>query len=77
MSSSDYTILLITIVITSDYVIVTLKILVCRGQKKMSVYTLLPDPLSLAIFNNVCAFFKKTGLSTDRRYCEHKQTMAT
>ncbi len=46
-------------------------------KKNMSVYTLLPDPSSLAIFNNVCAFFKKTiRLSTDRRYCEHKQTMA-
>ncbi len=77
MSSSDYTIFLIMIVIISDYVIVTQNLAVLWTKKNMSVYTLLPDPSSLAVFNNVCAFFKKTGLSTDRRYCEHKQTMAT
>ncbi len=39
MSSSDYTIfLLITIVIISDYVIVTHKILVCYGQKKHGLH---------------------------------------
>ncbi len=39
MSSSDYTIfLLIMIVIISDYVIVTHKILVCYGQKKHGLH---------------------------------------
>ncbi len=73
MPGSDCTIFLL-IMTMSDYVILTLKIFM--WTKNMSDYTLLPDPSSLAIFNSVRAFFK-TGLSTDRRYCERKKTMAT
>lgn len=40
-------------------VILTLRILTLHVQKKKSGYTLLPDHSLLAIYNNVCAIFKK------------------